>query len=431
MLYKNKILNKDEIKHKICSDIKFLALFIIFVFFTNAQAQSMPSFDCAKAKIRVEKAICGNENLAKMDSDMKKTFDIIMGKYDLAHMEKTSQEEIKPYLRIFKNSQIDWIKNIRNRCEDKNNQEIVPCLSDAYNSRIQSFFAGYDASEGVIINQHTDCPDHAYQEDINGIAFDEPSVVFDDMLRKNKAFYRHIRSTMREDISNLYKAGEYKILAKTLSDYKSRIKESDYDYIRNGEDTHSYTYKITVLDATSDEDYVACINIRKTNSDPAFDDERQSSDYHPYCILIKKPDYAKGSDKYENITKLYEDISNANLPRIDYKNSNALFSYSADTAIFLDENTSMQYHSFPFSDRTAEHIVTKRGGRYVTFLGVKDKFFYKIYALSKQKNRKLLCRIPINIRYDPEYFKQFSKLNPNIQDKFESFRQISDEILYN
>ena len=63
-----------------------------------------PSFDCSKAKTRVEKLVCSDEVLSTLDRDMQKAYDLMIGKYDLAYMNEEAKEEIKPYLEKLKQS---------------------------------------------------------------------------------------------------------------------------------------------------------------------------------------------------------------------------------------------------------------------------------------------------------------------------------------
>ena len=78
-----------------------------------------PSFDCSKAKTRVEKLICSDEDISRVDRDMQKAYDLMMGKYDLAYMNEEAKEEIKPYLEKLKQSQIDWVKYRDKYCNTK------------------------------------------------------------------------------------------------------------------------------------------------------------------------------------------------------------------------------------------------------------------------------------------------------------------------
>ena len=93
------------------------ALLITSNLYSNDRIQ--PSFDCSKAKTRVEKLVCSDEVLSTLDRDMQKAYDLMMGKYDLAYMNEEAKEEIKPYLEKLKQSQIDWVKYRDKYCNTK------------------------------------------------------------------------------------------------------------------------------------------------------------------------------------------------------------------------------------------------------------------------------------------------------------------------
>jgi uncharacterized protein YecT (DUF1311 family) len=74
-----------------------------------------PSFDCSKASSQVEKLICGTPVLAAADADLATAYKDAMAKAD----DKGTM----------KSSQLDWIKNVRNKCADE------ACLNQAYAQR--------------------------------------------------------------------------------------------------------------------------------------------------------------------------------------------------------------------------------------------------------------------------------------------------------
>ena len=103
--------------------MKNLKLIFIFTLLTTSNLYSsekiQPSFDCSKAKTRVEKLVCSDEDISRVDRDMQKAYDLMMGKYDLAYMNEEAKEEIKPYLEKLKQSQIDWVKYRDKYCNTK------------------------------------------------------------------------------------------------------------------------------------------------------------------------------------------------------------------------------------------------------------------------------------------------------------------------
>lgn len=83
----------------------------------NAEA----SFECGKARTSIERAICGNHDLIKLDATVNRGF---------VAMQILDSKEIS-YQDPVRMDQINWLKNVRNRCAS------VSCLFDAYRSRIQ------------------------------------------------------------------------------------------------------------------------------------------------------------------------------------------------------------------------------------------------------------------------------------------------------
>ncbi|TLD94067.1 hypothetical protein LS64_007050, partial [Helicobacter saguini] len=67
-----------------------LFLNIIYAESIESNVSPKPSFPCIRATTKIEKIICTDESgeLQNLDSDMNEVFNIIMGKYDLAYMNK-------------------------------------------------------------------------------------------------------------------------------------------------------------------------------------------------------------------------------------------------------------------------------------------------------------------------------------------------------
>jgi len=72
------------------------------------------SFDCGKATTEVEKIICGDDELSKLDESLNKAYLEALKRIDL------KEQTIK--------SQSQWLKNERNACQD---------LEEAYETRIK------------------------------------------------------------------------------------------------------------------------------------------------------------------------------------------------------------------------------------------------------------------------------------------------------
>lgn len=76
------------------------------------------SFDCAKASTRIEKAVCGDEQLSKLDSDL-------MAAYKAAQAISADADKLK-------SEQKAWLQSSRNKCED------TECIRKAYEDRINA-----------------------------------------------------------------------------------------------------------------------------------------------------------------------------------------------------------------------------------------------------------------------------------------------------
>lgn len=104
-----------------------LALPSIFVV-TLAHAAS---FDCVKARTKMEKMICGDAELSKLDEDLGRSY-----------QKAVQREDVK---KGAIESQRNWLKLERNVCVD------VPCLKQAYQKRIKEL--GITSSFGIVLTR--------------------------------------------------------------------------------------------------------------------------------------------------------------------------------------------------------------------------------------------------------------------------------------
>jgi hypothetical protein len=74
------------------------------------------SFDCAKAKTKIEKLICANPKLSQLDEKVSALYKKVL--------------EQSPVPEDTKEQQREWVKDPRNLCKD------AACLEEAYASRI-------------------------------------------------------------------------------------------------------------------------------------------------------------------------------------------------------------------------------------------------------------------------------------------------------
>ena len=105
--------------------VQNLSLIIILccVFFSvNANAAS---FDCQKASTWLEKAVCSNPELSKLDEEMAKAY------HDaLASLSPEGQKETRQY-------QKQWLKEEPPTCKKDEPADSVECLKDIYEKRIK------------------------------------------------------------------------------------------------------------------------------------------------------------------------------------------------------------------------------------------------------------------------------------------------------
>lgn len=103
----------------------------LIIFSSELLAETSPSFDCAKATTEVEKLICSDDELAKLDVEMNKSYHAFM---------KTLDEEY--YRNKLKRKQIDWL-GYREKlsCFNIDDTKKTNCLKNAYQRRIENLNA--------------------------------------------------------------------------------------------------------------------------------------------------------------------------------------------------------------------------------------------------------------------------------------------------
>ena len=102
-------------------------MFLIWmVQITTTQAAS---FDCSKASTRVEKLICGDADVSKLDNELAKAYQQgIEYSEDVLNTTMTQRE---------------WLKAIRDNCQN------VDCLKAAYQSRIRELSTAIVAARQI------------------------------------------------------------------------------------------------------------------------------------------------------------------------------------------------------------------------------------------------------------------------------------------
>ena len=404
--------------------MKNLKLIFIFTLLTTSNLYSsekiQPSFDCSKAKTRVEKLVCSDEDISRVDRDMQKAYDLMMGKYDLAYMNEEAKEEIKPYLEKLKQSQIDWVKYRDKYCNTKKDEkEFNSCVFSRYVYRIESIVPSYDWRTGFSINDKNSTNDLCYNYFTQKFWMDSPKPVNKDNppYGEDKEFYE-------------------KFLIDALDDDVAK---------RELNTTKNYYY--TQLDGAPVGSNIMCVGIGGEEKD-IYD--LRSKTYKPYCTNSSMQfedflngEYIKPGKKPESGLKFKEveetkeefkkrgldykkyDIFSTEVYKKTVKNHtgyfiNFLYTFSKkyDANILSDNRVRMLYASNLEWEKSKEKFgVYKYSNGYSdspAFI-VADKFFFRVY-MSKYGNY-LVCRMPIQSRFKDrndtklirEYLNQFKE----------------------
>ena len=405
--------------------MKSLKLIVISTLLITSNLYSsekiQPSFDCSKAKTRVEKLICSDEDISRVDRDMQKAYDLMMGKYDLAYMNEEAKEEIKPYLEKLKQSQIDWVKYRDKYCNTKKDEkEFNSCVFSRYVYRIESIVPSYDWRTGFSINDKNSTNDLCYNYFTQKFWMDSPKPVNKDNppYGEDKEFYE-------------------KFLINALDDDVAK---------RELNTTKNYYY--TQLDGAPVGSNIMCVGIGGEEKE-IYD--LRSKTYKPYCTnssmqfedflngeYIKPGKKPESGLKFKEVEETKEEFKKRGL---DYEKddnfstevykkvmkngfgrfSNAIYNTndkSYDANILSDGMVRILYASNLEWEKSKEKFgVYKYSNGYSdspAFI-VADKFFFRVY-MSKYGNY-LVCRMPIQSRFKDrndtklirEYLNQFKE----------------------
>ena len=382
-----------------------------------------PSFDCSKAKTRVEKLVCSDEVLSILDRDMQKAYDLMMGKYDLAYMNEEAKEEIKPYLEKLKQSQIDWVKD-RDACSSKKDKkEFRSCVFSRYINRIQSIVPSYDWRTGFSINDKNSTNDLCYNYFTQKFWMDSPKPVNKDNppYGEDKEFYE-------------------KFLIDALDDVAKRELNT----------TKNYYY--TKLDFAPVGSFIMCVGIGGEEKD-IYD--LRSKTYKPYCTrssmqfgdflngeYIKPGKKPESGLKFKEVEETKEEFRKRGLDYFVKENyadfatevykktikndiggfSNAIYNTndkSYDANILSDGMVRIIYASNleweKRKEKFGEYTYSNGHSNSPAFI-VADKFFFRVY-IDKYGN-DLVCRIPIQSRFKD---RNDTKLIREYLDQFKEF----------
>ena len=374
-----------------------------------------PSFDCSKAKTRVEKLVCSDEDISRVDRDMQKAYDLMMGKYDLAYMNEEAKEEIKPYLEKLKQSQIDWVKYRDKYCNTiKDKKEFNSCVFSRYVNRIQSIVPRYDWRTGFSINDKNSTNDLCYNYFTQKFWMDSPKPVNKDNppYGEDKEFYeKFLINALDEDVAK-----------------------------RELNTTKNYYY--TKLDFAPVGSFIMCVGIGGEEKD-IYD--LRSKTYKPYCTnsSMRFDDFLYGYSTIDSKNPKFKEVEETkaefkkrgldyekddNFPTEVYKKvikndtdgfSSAIYGIdkSYDANMLSDGMVRILYASnsgAEVKDKFGEYIDTNNYSTTPSLI-IADKFFFRVFAGGH--GNKLICRMPIQSRFkdrnDPklirEYLNQFKE----------------------
>ena len=373
-----------------------------------------PSFDCSKAKTRVEKLVCSDEVLSILDRDMQKAYDLMMGKYDLAYMNEEAKEEIKPYLEKLKQSQIEWVKHRDKYCNaEKDKEEFRRCVLNEYYDRIQSVVPSYNRRTGFFINDKNSTNDLCYNYFTQKFWMDSPKPVNKDNppYGEDKEFYE-------------------KFLIDALDDVAKRELNT----------TKNYYY--TKLDFAPVGSFIMCVGIGGEGKD-IYD--LRSKTYKPYCTnsSMRFDDFLYGYSTIDSKNPKFKEVEETkaefkkrgldyekddNFPTEVYKKaiksgrssfSNKIYSTIEyyDANILSDGMVRILYASnsgAEVKDKFGEYIDTNNYSTTPSLI-IADKFFFRVFAGKYANN--LICRMPIQSRFKDrndtrlirEYLNQFKE----------------------
>ena len=396
--------------------MKKIIVISLLLFTSNLYSSEkiQPSFDCSKAKTRVEKLICSDEDISRLDRDMQKAYDLMMGKYDLAYMNEEAKEEIKPYLEKLKQSQIDWVKYRDKYCNTKKDEkEFNSCVFSRYVYRIESIVPSYDWRTGFSINDKNSTNDLCYNYFTQKFWMDSPKPVNKDNppYGEDKEFYE-------------------KFLIDALDDVAKRELNT----------TKNYYY--TKLDFAPVGSFIMCVGIGGEGKD-IYD--LRSKTYKPYCTnsSMRFDDFLYGYSTIDSKNPKFKEVEETkaefkkrgldyekddNFPTEVYKKaiksgrssfSNKIYSTIEyyDANILSDGMVRILYASnsgAEVKDKFGEYIDTNNYSTTPSLI-IADKFFFRVFAGKYANN--LICRMPIQSRFKDrndtrlirEYLNQFKE----------------------
>ena len=399
---------------------KFIVISILLITSNLYSSEKIqPSFDCSKAKTRVEKLVCSDEDISRVDRDMQKAYNLMMGKYDIPYMNEEAKEEIKPYLEKLKQSQIKWVKE-RDACSSKKDKkEFNSCVFSKYINRIESIVPSYNWRIGFSINDKNSTNDLCYNYFTQKFWMDSPKPVNKDNppYGEDKEFYE-------------------KFLINALG---KDIAERELNTTKN--------YYYTQFDGAPVGSYIMCVGIGGEEKE-IYD--LRSKTYKPYCVTlnVQFEDFLNGDYithgqkpesglKFKEVEETKEEFKKRGL---DYEKDDSFstevykktvksytdhfmnflytFSKNYDANILSDNRVRILYasnlHGKERKDKFGRYAYPDGYSSSPAFI-VADKFFFRVYM--NKYGDYLVCRMPIQSRFKDrndtklirEYLNQFKE----------------------
>jgi len=110
--------------------VKKIVLFVsFFVFFAHAA-----SFDCTKASTTIEKRICSDANLSRLDEEMAALYKKVL---TLSQKNTISKYDGASIYHYFKQKQKKWLKERNKSCSSYKGKEQKACLTSYYQAQIK------------------------------------------------------------------------------------------------------------------------------------------------------------------------------------------------------------------------------------------------------------------------------------------------------
>lgn len=109
--------------------MKIILTLVLTIILINANLVNAAGFDCTKASTNIEKMICSNETLSKLDDQNTQLF--------------KQYKSVSNDLNLIVQDQRDWLKHTRNSCQD------ASCLEAEYEKRNTYLSSRIESNQGA------------------------------------------------------------------------------------------------------------------------------------------------------------------------------------------------------------------------------------------------------------------------------------------